>query len=188
MNETTSELIEKLVELKRVSKVVKGGKRMKLYACMVVGDGAGNVGIGHAKSAEVAPAIKKATEIAKKNMVHLETNEGTILHEVIGKFSASKVIMKPASPGTGIIASNSVRAVCQAAGIKNILSKSIGARNPTNLALAAINGLKSIRPIKYIAEIRNKPVEYFIRKKHEENKSDIDQKPDRQDQPAQENA
>jgi len=177
MYESASEFIEKLVELKRVSKVVKGGKRMKLYACMVVGDGAGSVGIGHAKSAEVAPAIKKATEIAKKSMTKLETTEGTILHAVIGKFSASKVILKPATPGTGIIASNAVRSVCQAAGIKNILSKSIGARNPTNLAMATINGLKLIKPVKYIAEIRNKPIEYFIGKKHEEIKSDTEEKP-----------
>jgi small subunit ribosomal protein S5 len=166
-----------LVELKRVSKVVKGGKRMKLYACMVVGDGAGRVGIGHAKSAEVAQAIKKATEIAKKSMIKVETFEGTILHLVNGKYSASKILLRPASPGTGIIAANSVRAVCQAVGIKDILSKSIGARNPTNMALATVEGLKSIRPISVVAEMRNKPVEYFSRKKHEEIKSDIGEKP-----------
>ena len=171
-----------MVELKRVSKVVKGGKRMKLYACMVVGDGAGRVGIGHAKSAEVAHAIKKATEIAKKSMIKVETFEGTILHLVNGKYSASKILLRPASPGTGIIAANSVRAVCQAVGIKDILSKSIGARNPTNMALATVEGLKSIRPISVVAEMRNKPVEYFSRKKHEEIKSDTSEKPDRQGQ------
>lgn len=165
--------IEKLVELKRVSKVVKGGKRLKLYACVVVGDGTGGVGIGHAKSSEVAPAIKKATEIAKKNMVKLDVTEGTILHTVHGKYSASKVIMKPALTGTGIIASKSVRAVCEAAGIKNILSKSLGSNNPTNLARATIEALKSVRPVAVVAEMRNKPLEYFVRKRYEKTKSDI---------------
>lgn len=178
MFENMTEFVEKLVELKRVSKVVKGGKRFKLYACVVAGDGAGNVGIGHAKAAEVAPAIKKATEIAKKNMVKLVVQEGTILHPVLGKFSASKVILKPALPGTGIIASNAVRAVCQAAGIKNILSKALGSRNPTNLALATINGLKSIRAVNIVAEMRNKPMDYFVKKRYEENKSNLKEKSD----------
>ncbi len=159
--EETIELVEKLVELKRVSKVIKGGKRLKLYACVVVGDGAGRVGIGHAKSAEVAPAIKKATEIAKKNMVEVNVHAGTILHPVVGKYSASKVILKPALPGSGIIASNAVRAVCQSVGIKNILSKAFGSRNPTNLAMATIKALRSIRSIQKTAELRNKPLDYF---------------------------
>jgi small subunit ribosomal protein S5 len=176
--ENMTEFVEKLVELKRVSKVVKGGKRFKLYACVVAGDGAGSVGIGHAKSSEVAPAIKKATETAKKNMVKLVVQEGTILHPVLGKFSASKVILKPALPGTGIIASNAVRAVCQAAGIKNILSKALGSRNPTNLALATINGLKSIRAVNIVAEMRNKPMDYFVKKRYEENKSNLKEKSD----------
>lgn len=173
-----SEFIEKLVELKRVSKVVKGGKRMKLYACVVAGDGNGSVGIGHAKSAEVAPAIKRATEIAKKSMVKVAVHEGTILHPVLGKFSASKVILRPALPGSGIIASNAVRAVCEAAGIRNILSKALGSRNSTNLAMATIMGLKSIRTAAVVAEMRNKPLEYFIRKRHEKDQSDTEKKPD----------
>jgi|UniRef100_A0A7V3RIT2 small subunit ribosomal protein S5 len=172
MQENNVELIERLVELKRVSKVIKGGKRLKLYACVVVGDGAGRVGIGHAKSAEVAPAIKKATEIAKKNMVKIDVVDGTILHPVMGKFSASKVLLKPALPGSGIIASNSVRAVCQAAGIKDILSKAFGSRNPTNLAMATIKALRSIRGLQTVAEMRNKPIEYFLRKRYEKDKSD----------------
>jgi small subunit ribosomal protein S5 len=170
--------IEKLVELKRVSKVVKGGKRLKLYACVVVGDGTGAVGIGHAKSSEVAPAIKKATEIAKKNMAKLDVTEGTILHMVYGKYSASKVIMKPALTGTGIIASKSVRAVCEAAGIKNILTKSLGSNNATNLARATIEALKSIRPVAVVAEMRNKPLEYFARKRYEKTKSDTQEESD----------
>lgn len=174
MQENSVELIERLVELKRVSKVIKGGKRLKLYACVVVGDGAGKVGIGHAKSAEVAPAIKKATEIAKKNMIKIDVVDGTILHPVVGKFSASRVILKPALPGSGIIASNAVRAVCQAAGIKDILSKAFGSRNSTNLALATIRALQSIRPLNVVAELRNKPLDYFLRKRYEKDKSDIE--------------
>jgi len=170
--ESTENFIEKVVELKRVIKVVKGGKRLKLYACVVVGDGAGNIGVGHAKSSEVAAAIKKATVIAKKNMVKVDVTEGTILHPVKGKFSASHVLLKPALTGTGIIASSPVRAVCEAVGIKNILTKSLGSNNPTNLACATINALKSIRPVAVVAEMRNKPVEYFRRKRYEKDKSD----------------
>jgi small subunit ribosomal protein S5 len=174
----TSPFIEKLIELKRVSKVVKGGKRLKLYACVVVGDGTGNVGIGHAKSSEVAPAIRKATESAKKSMAQVSVTEGTILHMVTGKFCASKVILKPALTGTGIIASNAVRAVCDAAGIKNILTKSLGSHNPTNLARATLNGLRSVRSVAEVAEMRNKPIEYFMRKKYEKVESDTEEKPD----------
>lgn len=180
----SSEFIEKVVELKRVIKVVKGGKRLKLYACVVVGDGQGNIGVGHAKSAEVAAAIKKATIKAKKNMVKVDVTEGTILHPTKGKFSASHVLMKPAMTGTGLIASSPVRAVCEAVGIKNILTKSLGSNNPTNLACATINALKSIRSIAMVAEMRNKPVEYFRRKKQNETTSDTEEKPDRQDKKA----
>lgn len=173
-----SPFIEKLIELKRVSKVVKGGKRLKLYACVVVGDGTGSVGIGHAKSSEVAPAIRKATESAKKSMMKVDVTEGTILHAVTGKFCASQVILKPALTGTGIIASSAVRAVCDAAGIKNILTKSLGSHNPTNLARATINGLRSIRSVAEVADMRNKPVEYFTRKKHEKVENNTEEKPD----------
>lgn len=173
MLEDIEALIEKVVEIKRVIKVVKGGKRLKLYACVVVGDGAGAIGVGHAKSSEVAAAIKKAIVIAKKGMVKVDVSEGTILHPVKGKFSASHVILKPALTGTGIIASSPVRAVCEVVGIRNILTKSLGSNNPTNLVCATINALKSIRPVAVVAEMRNKPVEYFRRKKHEEDKGDI---------------
>ncbi len=179
MFETTETFIEKVVELKRVIKVVKGGKRLKLYACVVVGDGAGGIGMGHAKSTEVAAAIKKATVIARKNMVKVDVTEGSILHPVKGKFSASHVVLRPALTGTGIIASSPVRAVCEAAGIKNILTKSLGSNNPTNLACATINALKSIRPVAVVAEMRNKPVEYFRRKKYEEDKGDTKEEPDK---------
>lgn len=173
--------IEKVIELKRVIKVVKGGKRLKLYACVVVGDSAGGIGVGHAKSAAVADAIKKATVIARKNMVKVDVSGGTILHTVKGKFSASHVLLKPAMTGTGIIASSPVRAVCEAVGIKNILTKSLGSNNPTNLAWATIDALKSVRPVAVVAEMRNKPVEYFIRKKHEENKGNTEEEPNKKD-------
>jgi small subunit ribosomal protein S5 len=170
--ENEAQFIEKLVELKRVSKVVKGGKRMKLYACVVAGDGLGNVGLGHAKSSEVAKAIKKATEIAKKNMIKVDVTQGTIFHAVQGKFSACYVVMRPSRTGSGIIASKAVRAVCEAAGIKNILTKSLGSNNPTNLARATINALQSIRSVAMVAEIRNKSVQYFMRKKYEKDTGD----------------
>lgn len=181
MLNTSDIYIEKVVELKRVIKVVKGGKRLKLYACVVVGDSAGGIGVGHAKSAAVADAIKKATVIARKNMVKVDVSGGTILHTVKGKFSASHVLLKPAMTGTGIIASSPVRAVCEAVGIKNILTKSLGSNNPTNLAWATIDALKSVRPVAVVAEMRNKPVEYFIRKKHEENKGDTEEEPNKKD-------
>jgi small subunit ribosomal protein S5 len=172
----TNEYVENLVELKRVSKVITGGKRLKLYACVVVGDGAGKIGMGHAKASEVAPAIRKATEIAKKSMVKVNVTEDTILHNVQGKYSASRVILRPAMAGTGVIACKAVRSVCEAAGIKNILSKSLGSNNPTNLARATINALKSIRSFQTVAELRNKPIEYFFRKEYEKAQGDTEEK------------
>lgn len=181
MFDTSETFVEKVIELKRVIKVVKGGKRLKLYACVVAGDGEGNVGVGHAKSSEVAAAIKKATAIAKKTMTKVDVTEGTILHPVKGKFSACHVILKPALTGTGIIASSPVRAVCEAAGIKNILTKSLGSNNPTNLARATINALASVRSVAVVAEMRNKPIEYFMRKKYEKDQSDTQEESDQQD-------
>ncbi len=182
MLNSSDTFIEKVVELKRVIKVVKGGKRLKLYACVVVGDGAGGIGVGHAKSTAVADAIKKATGIARKSMVKVDVTRGTILHTVKGKFSASHVLLKPALTGTGIIASSPVRAVCEAVGIRNILTKSLGSNNPTNLAWATIDALQSVRPVAVVAEMRNKPVEYFTRKRHEENKSNPEEKSNKENQ------
>lgn len=165
--------------MKRVSKVVKGGKRFKLYACVVVGDGQGKVGIAHAKAPEVAPAIKKATQIARKNMIGVALIDGAIPHTVMGKYGASKVIIKPASVGTGIIASTAVRAVCEAAGIKNVLTKSFGSNNPTNLARAALCGLESLLEPEEVARLRNKTPGVFLRRrKIEEDKGKTDKEPD----------
>jgi len=172
LREKEGEYYERVIELKRVSKVVKGGKRFKLYACVVVGDGQGRVGIAHAKAPEVAPAIKKATQIARKNMVKIPIIDGAIPHQVIGKFGASKVLLKPASVGTGIIASTAVRAVCEAAGIRNILTKSFGSNNPTNLARAALAGLQSLLEPEAVARMRDKPVEIFLRRRRGEKDQD----------------
>jgi small subunit ribosomal protein S5 len=180
-----SEYVERVVQIKRVSKVVKGGKRLKLYACVVAGDGVGKVGVGHAKAAEVAMAIKKATEIAKKHLVSVAVKDGAIPYEVVGRFCASRVVLKPASVGTGVVACSAVRAVCDAAGIKNILTKSLGSTNPTNLARATIAGLASMQLVEAVAEMRSKNINYLIgRRKVEEVKSETGQESDRPDEPA----
>ncbi len=139
-----SELQEKVVYINRVAKVVKGGRRFSLTALVVVGDGDGNVGVGMGKSAEVPIAIKKGIEDAKKNMFKVPVADGTIPHAVMGEFGAGKVMLKPASPGTGIIAGGPVRALMELAGIRDVLSKSLGSDNALNMIKAAAEGLKSL--------------------------------------------
>lgn len=140
-----TDLQERVVYIHRVSKTVKGGRRMSLLALVVVGDGKGNVGLGMGKSAEVPLAIQKGVEDAKKNMFHVEvTGEGTIPHEVEGHFGAGRVVLKPAVPGTGIIAGGPVRALCELAGIKNILGKSLGTSNAMNILKAAAEGFSRL--------------------------------------------
>lgn len=138
-------LIEKVVRISRVSKVVKGGKNFSFSALVVAGNGKGIVGIGLGKSNEVVEAIKKGTNKAKKNFIKVNMREDTIPHEVIGKFKASRVIMRPAGAGTGVIAGGAVRAVCDASGIKNILTKCLGSRNPLNVVMAAFDAFKQLR-------------------------------------------
>ena len=140
-----SEFIERVVKISRVSKVVKGGKNFSFNALVVTGDGKGSVGIGFGKSNEVSEAIKKGAAKAKKNFFKVRMQGDTIPHEVIGKFKATRVLLKPAGPGTGVIAGGPVRAMCDAAGIKNILTKSLGSRNAINVVKATINGFDQLQ-------------------------------------------
>ena len=154
-----SEFTEKLVALNRVSKTVKGGRVMKFAALMVVGDEKGRVGYGTGKAAEVPEAIRKGIEDAKKNMINVSLSNTTIPHEVIGEFGAGRVLMKPASAGTGIIAGGPVRAVMEAAGIKDIRSKCLRSNNPQNVVAATFQGLKSLKTPEEVARVRGKSVE-----------------------------
>lgn len=157
-----SEFVEKLVSLNRVSKTVKGGRVMKFAALMVVGDEKGRVGFGTGKAAEVPEAIRKGIEDAKKHMVNVSLSGTTIPHEVIGEFGAGRVLMKPAAPGTGVIAGGAVRAVVEAAGIKDIRTKCLRSNNPNNVVAAAFEGLKSMRGPEEVARIRGKSVEEIV--------------------------
>ncbi|MCF2662715.1 30S ribosomal protein S5 [Pseudoflavonifractor phocaeensis] len=157
-----SEFVEKLVYLNRVSKTVKGGRVAKFSALMVVGDEKGRVGFGLGKAAEVPEAIRKGIEDAKKNMITVPMSGATIPHEVIGEFGAGRVLMKPAAPGTGIIAGGPVRAVMEAVGIKDIRAKCLRSNNPQNVVSAAFEGLKSLRSPEEVAKIRGKSVEEIV--------------------------
>ena len=157
-----SEFVEKLVSLNRVSKTVKGGRVMKFAALMVVGDEKGRVGFGLGKAAEVPEAIRKGIEDAKKNMCTVTLSGTTIPHEVIGEFGAGRVLMKPAAPGTGVIAGGPVRAVMEAAGIKNIRTKSHGTQNAGNCIKATIEGLAALKTVEEIAALRGKAVEEIV--------------------------
>jgi len=154
INPAELDLQEKLVSLNRVSKTVKGGRIARFAALMVVGDGAGHVGYGLGKAAEVPEAIRKGIEDAKKNLITVSLKGKTIPHEVIGVYGAGKVLLKPASMGTGIIAGGKVRPVLELAGITNIRAKCLRSTNPTNVVKATIEGLKSLRTAEEVAKTR----------------------------------
>ena len=159
INPAELDLQEKLVALNRVSKTVKGGRISRFAALMVVGDGNGHVGVGLGKAAEVPEAIRKGIEDAKKNMIEVSLKGTTIPHEVLGEFGAGKVLLKPAAPGTGIIAGGVCRAVLELAGISNIRAKCLRSNNPTNVVKATFEGLKALRTAEEIAALRGLNVE-----------------------------
>jgi small subunit ribosomal protein S5 len=155
-------LEERVVQINRVAKVVKGGRRFSFSAMIVVGDGAGHVGVGLGKASEVPEAIRKGVEDAKKNLITVPLDGSTIPHELRHKLGAAKIMLKPASPGTGVIAGGAMRAVVELAGIKDILTKSLGTNNPINTVRATIEALQSLRTAQEVAELRGKAVEDIV--------------------------
>jgi len=158
INADELDLTEKLITINRIAKTTSGGRRMSFSALMVVGDGNGHVGFGHAKAKEVPEAIRKATEIAKKTLIHVPRKGNTVHYQVTGIQDASRIMIKPASEGTGVIANSAVRAVIDAVGIKDVLTKSQGSRNAINTVRATFNGLKSLESPEQIAARRGKSV------------------------------
>ena len=156
------DLKEKIVNINRVAKVVKGGRTFRFSVLVVVGDENGHVGVGTGKAAEIPDAVRKAIDSAKKNMIEVPMVGTTIAHEVIGEFGAGKVLMKPAKEGTGIIAGGGVRAVLELAGIRNIRAKSLRSNTPNNLVNATIEGLKGLKVAEEVAALRGKTVEELL--------------------------
>ncbi|MBE3096126.1 MAG: 30S ribosomal protein S5 [Planctomycetes bacterium] len=158
----TGELQESVVTINRSAKVVKGGRRFSFAALAVVGDRHGRVGVGYGKANEVPPAVEKSISDAKKNLVRIPLKGDTIPHEIIGRFGAARVFMRPAGPGTGVIAGGGVRAVCQMVGIRNILTKAMGSTNPVNLVKAAMDALVRLKDARDVARLRGVPIEELV--------------------------
>ncbi len=162
MDASTLDMQERVVSINRVSKTVKGGRVMKFSALVVVGDGNGTVGFGIGKAAEVPDAIRKGIEDAKKHLTKISLHGDTIPHEIVGEFGAGKVVLKPAAPGTGVIAGGPVRAVVESAGIKDIRAKALRSKNPCNVVRAVMAGLTQLRTAQQVAALRGKTVEEIL--------------------------